>query len=69
MRATLIYDRKPWALTSFGNGWAYLLESGGKSAWFQDDDASEFASHVMDADGSFFEGVDALFADYSDVLA
>jgi hypothetical protein len=43
-----IYDRNGFRLTSYGNGWAYLLEwlddagKRDKSVWFQDDAATAF---------------------------
>lgn len=70
MTKITIYDRNGWRLVSYGRGWAYELTDTqtGESCWFQDDDASEFASHIMDADGWLVDNVEARFADYSDVM-
>lgn len=46
--AVVIYWRNGFRLTSYGNGWAHLLEwlnSSGereKSVWFQDDSSTDF---------------------------
>ena len=66
-----IYARNGWRLVSYGNGWAYCLldEESRQSAWFQDDDAREFASHVMDSDGWLVDNCEERFADYSEVMA
>ena len=70
MRSIVIYERDGWRLTSFGNGWAYQLDDmeSGTSAWFQDDDAREFASRVMDSDGWLVDNCAERFADYSEVM-
>jgi hypothetical protein len=72
MNRVCIYDRNGWRLTSYGNGWAYLLEDteadSHKSAWFQDDDATEFASQVMSEDGFMVDNCEERFADYSEVM-
>ena len=71
MTRTVIYDRNDWRLTSYGNGWAYLLEDledEPRSVWFQDDDAQQFRDGIMDSSGFLSRYVEERFADYSDVM-
>lgn len=73
MKSTTLYARNGWTVTSYGNGWAYLLEfsraDGSKSsAWFQDDDAEAFRADTMGEDGFFVDRVEERFADYADVM-
>ncbi len=70
-RSICIYERNGWRLTSYGNGWAYLLEDLEMiphSVWLQDDDALYFRGSVMDDDGWLLDGCEERFADYSDVM-
>lgn len=61
MKTVTIYSHNNWCVTSFGNGWGYLLEDveNRTSAWFQDNDASAFRANVMDNEGWFFDRVEA----------
>jgi hypothetical protein len=72
MRSTVIHQRNGWALTSYGNGWAYSLalteNEKTKSVWFQDDDANEFRARVMDDEGWLLDDAEERFADYSEVM-
>lgn len=72
MRQVCIYDRNNWRLTSYGNGWAYLLEDlegeTPHSVWLQDDDANYFRESVMDDDGWLYDSCEERFADYADVM-
>lgn len=49
MNSIVIYARNGWTLTSFGNGWGYLLEcsSTRQSVFFQDDAARQFGADIM----------------------
>ncbi len=73
MKQVCVYERNGWRLTSYGNGWAYLLEDTEgpqlRSAWFQDEDAGVFRDRVMDSDGWLVDGCEERFADYSEVMS
>lgn len=43
MQICVIAKSEPYTLTSFGNGWGYVLaHADGRSVWLQDDDALQF---------------------------
>ncbi len=70
MKHACNYDRNGWRLTSFGNGFAYLLEDteNKREVWFQGDDADYFRGHVIGEDGFLVDNCEERFADYSDVM-
>ena len=73
MKATTLYARDGWTLTSYGSGWAYRLEfsradGSRSSAWFQDDDAEAFCANTIGEDGFFVDHVEERFADYAEVM-
>lgn len=64
-----IYDRNGWQLFSQGNGaFYYLVWERSMSVFFQGDDADEFRSRVMDADGFLIDRCEERFDDYSEVM-
>jgi hypothetical protein len=66
----VIYERNGWKLTSYGNGWAYVLENtvDDTSLWVQDDDAGAFRDAVMTPEGWLVEKCEERFGDYSEVM-
>lgn len=76
MTGVVIYERNGFRLTSFGNGWAYLLEwldetgKRAKSVWMQDEDASTFRGYRFDPAFSRDDSDDAIadvFSTYEDI--
>ncbi len=65
----VVLHRNGWRVTSWGNGWAYLLEyiPDNTSLWMQDEAATEFAEDTMEH-GFFRDDCEQRFADLAPIM-
>lgn len=75
MKAVVIHDRNGFRLTSYGNGWAHLIEwvdeegMREKSVWLQDEDSTIFraeydAAQAIEDEGRSEQVTQDVFGNY-----